>query len=204
MFLVMKNSPAFDQQSVERNCYIDLLRGMAILIVIFGHVLQYCNEGAPTTLLHRIIMTFQMPLMFAISGYVADLGAKNGLKEDVCKKIRRLLVPYFFGSSCVFFVETFKFERTLNIQNYLHELCCSQFWFLRVLFLVFVVFEIGRILFAVAERSDLGVLWYGLSIIIWGVCMIVVGFIPGQTSFAHYFPFFFAGLYGLSCSQQSE
>lgn len=53
----------------ERNVKIDLIRGMAIILVICGHSVGLVMKGNPFNvksgqLVHEIIYTFHMPLFF--------------------------------------------------------------------------------------------------------------------------------------------
>ena len=59
----------------ERVEYIDVARGIAMLLVILGH----CHQTVDCTL-NRFILSFHMPLFFFLSGIFATTttkGAKN-------------------------------------------------------------------------------------------------------------------------------
>lgn len=64
---------------MERITYLDHLKGMAILIVVIGHVLQYCV--LPQTFnddrLWNIIYSFHMSLFMMVSGYVMQMRYKS-------------------------------------------------------------------------------------------------------------------------------
>uniref|UniRef100_UPI0026EC4C95 acyltransferase family protein n=1 Tax=Enterocloster clostridioformis TaxID=1531 RepID=UPI0026EC4C95 len=69
--------------------YIDLARGISIVIMILGHL------GFGETFDH-LIHTFHMPIWFFITGWFAQ-NTKFSLRW-VRKKTRQLLIPYFaFG-----------------------------------------------------------------------------------------------------------
>ncbi|MCD7771860.1 MAG: acyltransferase family protein [Oscillospiraceae bacterium] len=53
-----------------RNKNVDILRGIAMLMVILGHTMTGYTENSQDTLLFNIIWTLQMPLFILISGYV--------------------------------------------------------------------------------------------------------------------------------------
>lgn len=74
---------------MNRELFIDGLKGFAILLVILGHVLQYNYGGLESSIAYRIIYSFHMPLFFFLSGYVS----KNA---TVKKCAISLLVPYLF------------------------------------------------------------------------------------------------------------
>lgn len=68
----------------ERELWIDVLKGIAILLVVVGH---NC-EGK----LNSFIFSFHMPLFFLISGY---LFSSKLPKKYFIKSFERLLIPYF-------------------------------------------------------------------------------------------------------------
>ena len=74
--------------------YIDIAKGLLILLVVIGHVQQ--NE--PFTLLKQFIYTFHMPAFFIISGILFDKSRTANKKffPYVKKKIYTLIIPYFF------------------------------------------------------------------------------------------------------------
>lgn len=50
--------------------YIDRMKGLAILLVVLGHVYSFVM-GAESSEVNRFIYSFHMPLFMALSGYVA-------------------------------------------------------------------------------------------------------------------------------------
>ena len=75
----------------QRIEYIDVLRGLGIIIMIMGHV----GFGGK---FDRFIHTFHMPLFFFISGYLFTKRDSFSMVSLVKKKARQLLIPYIcFG-----------------------------------------------------------------------------------------------------------
>ena len=85
---------------MNRDNTIDLLRGLAILIVYLGYSILYypidmqalyhwCSHLGTT------IASFNMPLFFILSGYLFAKSQK-GIKEQYEGKVKRLLIPYLF------------------------------------------------------------------------------------------------------------
>lgn len=86
---------------------IDILKGIAILLVIWGHC--FCshpiNIGSQLPLLGDVVRSFQMPLFFVASGFL--FSTKGGFSKFIHKKATRLVVPYLsFGilSVCLRFI----------------------------------------------------------------------------------------------------
>ena len=53
-----------------RNHSVDIVRGLAMLLVVLGHTISGTCTGYENTFLLRVIWTLQMPMFFIISGYV--------------------------------------------------------------------------------------------------------------------------------------
>lgn len=92
--------------------YLDAMRGVAILFIVFGHIPLYCYGVAETdsfSSFRLFTSTVQLPLFFFISGFlfsVRSLFNKSGggKTEYILKRARQLLVPAIvFGSIYVLF-----------------------------------------------------------------------------------------------------
>ncbi len=73
----------------KRILWIDVARGIAILLVVLGHCIGDLNDPG-----NRFILAFHMPLFFFISGMCISEKVIP-LKEYLMKKIRTLLMPQF-------------------------------------------------------------------------------------------------------------
>lgn len=80
---------------------LDIVRAMAIFFVVLGHALCYDLQLAPFAL--ELIYSFHMPVMFMLSGYVAEMRWKGMTGRDVTSRrvygkvgrsAKRLLSPY--------------------------------------------------------------------------------------------------------------
>lgn len=90
---------------MNRLVHIDFLKGLAIFLMVMGHVLSWsmADSGCPRTVdswfVREVIYSFHMPLFMFMSGYVIDL--KNKIWSwDICSKavnsrLRTLLLPCF-------------------------------------------------------------------------------------------------------------
>lgn len=80
----------------SREITLNVLRGVAILIVVLGHAIQVSLlEGENSFIWSKLILNFQMPLLFCISGYSAGFSfPSNNTKTFIMKKVKRLLIPY--------------------------------------------------------------------------------------------------------------
>lgn len=85
----------------DRIRQIDIVKGIAIILVVIGHSIPDAMAvggiaNPYVRLLHSIIYSFHMPLFFIISGYFLKTDHMEGIGQLIWKKFNRLMVPYFF------------------------------------------------------------------------------------------------------------
>ena len=82
-----KNTPK------KRIAYIDVLRAIAIILVLIGHITY---QGFNTTELHRWIYSFHIPLFFFITGMttVYTNYSQISLKNKILKHFYRIYLPF--------------------------------------------------------------------------------------------------------------
>lgn len=128
----------------NRNQNIDLIRGFAIIIVVLGHAIQATMMNGDKSWLWEIIKSFQMPLLFLVSGFTAGYSYPKVYKDHftfIYKKIKRLLIPYIVWAMIHYLLVCCAGTgyRTFSLNSLLYELFISDFWFLRYLFVFFLV-----------------------------------------------------------------
>lgn len=88
----------------DRYKEIDILRGIAFMLVLIGHSFPdsaYGYINRYTEFAHEFIYSFHMPLFFIISGFCMKplLYRKEAdMKKEIIKRSKRLLIPYLFYS----------------------------------------------------------------------------------------------------------
>ncbi|WP_295578966.1 acyltransferase family protein [uncultured Oscillibacter sp.] len=123
--------------------YIDIARGLAILLVVIGHNLENSMLG------FKVIYSFHVPAFFFLSGIVfRPEKYKSGI-EIIKDKAKRLLHPYFlFGFITMMVYCTFR-ESSINALKCLlfanrYQMMEVPFnvpmWFIPCLFLVLIEF----------------------------------------------------------------
>lgn len=120
----------------KRNLFYDAVRGLAILLVVLGHGIQYGYSDFDNNLIFRMIYSFHMPLFMLISGMVVPLGSKvdfNWLK----KKFSQLVIPFLMWIILPFlFNENRDWSAFIEkIGNIIQSPDRGGLWFLWVLFL---------------------------------------------------------------------
>lgn len=124
---------------LKRVEYIDIARGIGILLVVLGH-----NDfGYVSPFGYKVIYSFHMPLFFFLSGYF--LNASIPFVEFFKKRFNSLLKPYLFTIFLIYFTSV-SFEK-MSFQTAAQRIIKSlygagyyidwvQLWFLPHLFAV--------------------------------------------------------------------
>ncbi len=139
--------------NLKRQNWIDVARGIGIILVIIGH----CHR--PDIIL-KLIQAFHMPFFFILSGYLFSL-KDDSFISNTKKLARRYLKPYFVLGITNYFIWLFiKYLQTENLskiielgQRYLLGLIysrgtwywmpnCSPIWFLTAIFVACILFRI--------------------------------------------------------------
>lgn len=130
-----------------RLTYIDIAKAFAILLVVAGHVAQYCLIGTSSKNVFNFIYSFHMPLFFFLSGYVASLSRDRIDKKRAwpffLNKVRSLLLPFFVWGIIVYllFQPSFSLEDSYTrIIQVLLIPSNSAPWFLLTLFCIQLFF----------------------------------------------------------------
>lgn len=139
------------KKNTQRVFWIDQLRGIAIFLVILGHV------ELPDKI-NGLIYSFHMPLFFMITG----LTMKNeklqhiNMKEYIVNQIKNLIIPYFWMSFMMYplwyLVSCYRKESSVSVLQVLkgiflgNSLICvstsNALWFVLVLFLAKILYVI--------------------------------------------------------------
>jgi len=149
--------------------YIDAIKGLAIFLMVMGHVLPWSfedfyavrdNGPYSASFWWRVIYAFHMPLFFCVSGFLygkkGNLGFNEGL-HVIWKRVRTLLVPFI----CVGLL--FHFTTGGPITKY---------WFLRTLFIVTfinVCYDFVR------TKLRLGTIWDILFYMVSFIVLFIIG-----------------------------
>ena len=131
----------------NRITWIDELKGLAIILVMFGHAIF-------PDILKVELYSFHIPLFFFLSGYVFSIKKYNNFREFLKSKIRSLIIPLLSFSIFIFvfdFVVRYLILETISIQNLLFEIpgffiqirgtfLGGSLWFLTCLFVSEIMF----------------------------------------------------------------
>ncbi len=184
-----------------RKNYIDVLKGIGIFFVVFGHVTRLTD-------LHTFVWNFHMPLFFVISGFLNNSDKYPDYKNFVISKIKSIYIPYV-----LFFLATFLYwvviEKNFRGGGYsvFHQLIGlfygtyegnhmyfnGALWFLPCLFSVELLFfyisriknKVGIFAFLILsfclgtfiKQYDLSVLPFGIHTALFAIVFFGIGFL---------------------------
>lgn len=156
----------------------DLLKVIAILLVVIGHTTNHYTDGF-SSLVTKGIYLFHMPLFIAISGAVYELGCRKGKYGEFMpffvNKVLRLLVPFAFTAICVLAPILYFLGRTgcgygsIVWEAFIGGTAIKQLWYLEALFEMFIivwVFRKVRLPITVAYVASFG---FALVCALWGI-----------------------------------
>lgn len=190
----------------ERNRFVDIMRGLAMLLVVLGHTMTGSTTGAEESFLFNIVWSLQMPLFILISGYVTRYSRDISNSAELWRLIKRrtlaYMLPWIVWS---FLVRGIIFGQShyLNIKWLLWHMD-SGYWFLATIWTISIVFGLSTFLSQkIVKTKEIKPL--AMTALFYLVAMATlagVGLVAGMSFFAikltlYYMPFFFVGyLYG--------
>ena len=186
----------------KRLPYVDQLKGIAIFLVVFGHLIQNDTIESTTHPLFSWIYAFHMPLFMFISGYIAfktvHIASAGEFLKFVQKKATVLLVPYFAWSLIVnefFFTKETDFDFLGKAELLIKT--GGGLWFLWYLFFILIcysLFYIPSVKFNKKNRIAVDVLLLG-ALFIFLVLIRPLHLLTSSNSFLMYLGFFFIGIF---------
>ena len=173
----------------ERTEYIDISKGIGIILMVMGHSLNMNSK------LRTFIYLFHMPLFFLISGYVIKKDNFYNIKQFVLKKLKSLYLPFL--KYTIIFVILHNIFIYFNIyENYGNtarydiidfarsildcflfrrhgEPLLGTFWFLKTLFLAEVMFILIGNLINRLTNCDLNIFMGFICFILFFIGMVL-------------------------------
>lgn len=85
------------KKSKQRNIYLDIIRGIAVFLVLWGHSVQYFGTGNInfwTNPAFKFIYSFHMPLFMLVSGYFFYYAVqKYNFVQLILNRLRTVVIP---------------------------------------------------------------------------------------------------------------
>lgn len=198
-------------QPSKRLHYLDMLKGIAIFMVVAGHVLTMCIREIDRAALFKFIGEIHMPLFFFISGMVT-LRVIDGGKwrlPALGKRAKQLLIPMAVVSTIwIFYFPHSGLQSPLNSSFsglWLDE-WKNGYWFTLVLFEIILVYAVlahilPSLTSAAARIAVIAATWVILGVVAY---VLLPGDITGILSIRLTFRFFPAFITGVLASLYKE
>lgn len=190
----------------NRNQFVDVMRGIAMLLVVLQHTMSGCTVGAENTFVFNIAWSLQMPLFILISGYVTKYSRPISDGKGLWKYVKRRTVAYMLPWAVWSFLVRgiiFGEDGFLNVKHLLWNMD-SGYWFLATIWTISMIFGIASFIAERVSKENLlkkQIVLLGCYLV--GMVLLVgIGAILGLSFFAikltlYYMPFYYAGfLYG--------
>ena len=189
----------------ERNRFVDIMRGVAMLLVVLFHTMTGSTVNSEQSFLFNIVWSLQIPLFILISGYVTryskDITDVKSLFEFLGKRTVSYLLPFAVWSFAVRGLILGQ-KNFFNIKYMLWHMDAG-YWFLITVWTISVIFGISSLVSSLVKSSAIGKQALLLAAYICGMALLGgIGYFAGMTFFCikltlYYMPFYFAGyLYG--------
>lgn len=178
----------------QRLIYIDNLKALAIFTVVIGHVFYFTWDNYVNNVWTYLIVSYNMPLFFFLSG----MFAKEGMTvKQIGRKAKQLIIPTVTIGGTYTYLNN-------GMHDYFFGASHFGYWFLPTLFIMFILFYIRCLLVKVYPKNN-GVknmllmdLLYMLGV--WGITKILAHYIPENiynliclNQITNYVLFFWAG-----------
>lgn len=145
---------------LKRKDWVDVLRGIAIIFVVFGHQARNCDWFFLYT------TPIKIPLFFAISGYLFN-DRKVRQKDFLLNIFRKLVIPYFSLAIIPVLVFSLKRGPSFIFDSVLNIFSGKVFWFMPCLI-------IAEILFFYITRLCNGIIFVSITAIIASILGIIM------------------------------
>ena len=188
----------------ERNQFVDIMRGVAMLLVVLGHTMTGSTANSQSSFLFNIVWSLQMPLFILISGYVTryskEITGFGGLIKFLAKRTLAYLLPFAVWS---FLIRGFILRQKVFFDfKYMLWHIDSGYWFLITIWTISVIFGISSLVSSLAKNTVTKQILLAAVYLCGMAGLAAVGYFAGMTFLGikltlYYMPFYFAGwLYG--------
>lgn len=172
---------------------LDFIKGIAIILVIIGHVISQVWNSDPAVyekaFLFRLCYSFHMPLFAFVSGWICCVTMKTDI-HWLIKRIRRIALPYIIMTVFVFFL-----LRGNSISQFIIN---TPYWYL-----IFII--IADSIFFVGEKLGCRTITFGIT---YCIILLMNWKVPLDISIlrqlADFLPFYYLGTFIPSYRKKTE
>ena len=183
--------------------HFDMLKGIAIFLVVVGHVLTMCIRDIDNAVLFKFVEKIHMPIFFFISGYFTyKLNEKGRLKmPNLLSRAKQLLIPFFVVSTLwIFYFPKSGLQSPFisTWEGLYFSVGKNGYWFTLCLFEIILLYSILTPLFSMCQKIISKV---ALMICVWILLGISKDIVPevtcallGLSMVFDFFPIFMVGV----------
>ena len=178
----------------NRYFFLDLAKGVAIILMLYGHCIQYCCAGSEVDFFENIVFktiySFHMPLFMLISGYLFYFSfRKRDLKELLIHRVQSLVQPIIFGGLFMFLIT----DGPIAIIKGKFSNLFSGGWFYEgsAIWFLWSVLAASVVVAVICKRVNGA--WRQLILLL--LATIVVAFFPNSTVNIFMYPYFILGFF---------
>lgn len=158
--------------------YFDILKGIAIVMVVMGHVLTMCIREIDRASAFKLISVIHMPLFFFISGWMSGRPTTGSQLPTIAKRFRQLIVPMVVVSSLwIWYFPHSGLQSPLNssFAGLWGNEWKNGYWFTLVLFEIIVLWSVINRLKGQLKPSL-------CALVIWAVLLAVWQLVPAEAA----------------------
>ena len=137
--------------------YIDCMRGFAMLLVVYCHVI-YLGSDMNFMSVARIIVRFHMPLFFFISGFMSY--TQNPNKQWLSTRLWNRLLSQYVPALVMGWIYYTMFKGQDFFVSMLLDTAKNGYWFTLALFEIFCLYAI---LVYLLNKANLGKVWISIA-----------------------------------------
>lgn len=174
---------------------LDISKGIAIFLVVWGHIIQYSFAGKEEfyeNIIFRLIYGFHMPLFMIISGYLFFYSCeKYDLKRIVKKQFKNIIYPLFIWN--IIFLGSKLLYRKIEINSFgdflgLLNVSLRDLWFLWSIFIISILIAVVHL-----GGNNKDRLWIGYILIFAILIALPDKIQPSKTMNIWLYPYFLTG-----------
>lgn len=163
--------------TIKRNSFIDVMRGVAMLLVVLGHTMTGSTVGAQKSFLFNVIWSLQMPLFILISGYVTKYsrGCQDG--QSLWRYMKRRTIAYLLPWVVwTFLVRGIIFgqHRFLDLGWIVYNLD-SGYWFLITIWTISIFFGLSEFFSKKLVNKRVKILFTSIGFGFFGMVLALAG-----------------------------
>ena len=181
----------------KRDDYFDIVRGIAVFLMLWGHSIQYSSCGTFDFFenrLYQFIYSFHMPLFMLLAGYFFYFSLqKHAIGNTLLNRVRSLGIPLlvwgFFSVLCNYWL----YKSPISISQWYNS--CKGFWFVWVTLALSIITGLIEWCISLLSKLFTTPLYSLLHVVVFLLVILIPNNIPilRYHLFQYMYPYFIIG-----------